>query len=119
MIYDSPAFPDNLRKKIYDYIRTKLIGEKKAKDTDEQFIYKTRKKGLGPFKKDMWDLPADIRKSIGDSLEEKFHFLFSKLGVLDTVDVVQKIVKPMDVPLGKLGEEPHEIKPLEEYGEGE
>jgi len=49
--------PAPLREKIYDYIRKDLAGEKGAKDTDEQFIYKTRKKGFGPFKKDMWNLP--------------------------------------------------------------
>jgi len=119
MIYDSPAFPEELRKTIYDYVRCDLIDEKKAKDTDEQFIYKTRKKGFGPFKKQMWDLPSDIRKAIGNSLEEKFSFLFAKLDVVGTVDVVQKFVRPVDVPIGKLGAESGETKPLEEYGEGE
>lgn len=119
MIYDSSAFPASLRKKIYDYVRTDLQDEKKAKDTDEQFIYKTRKKGFGPFKKQMWDLPAEIRQSISSSLEDKFHFLFSKLDVLGTDDVVQKFIKPVDVPLSAPGMESEEAKPLEEYGEGE
>jgi fructose/tagatose bisphosphate aldolase len=119
MIYDSAAFPEDLRKTIYDYIRTDLIDEKKAKDTDEQFIYKTRKKGFGPYKKQMWELPAELRRAISDSLEEKFRFLFSKLEVIGTAEIVQKYVKPVDVRLGDLGAEPGETKPLEEYGEGE
>jgi len=119
MIYDSAAFPEALRKKIYDYVRTDLMDEKKARDTDEQFIYKTRKKGFGPFKEQMWDLPAEIRQAISGSLEEKFRFLFSKLEVFGTVDVVHKFVKPVDVPLGAPGKGTGEIKPLEEYGEGE
>ncbi len=119
MIYDSAAFPEDLRKMIYDYIRTDLIDEKKAKDTDEQFIYTTRKKGFGPYKKQMWELPAELRRAISDSLEEKIRFLFSKLEVIGTAEIVQKYIKPVDVPLGDLGAEPGETKPLEEYGEGE
>lgn len=119
MIYDSPAFPDELRQKIYDYLRSDLKDEKKEKDTDEQFIYKSRKKGFGRFKRDIWDLPGEIRSEIGKSLEKKFHFLFTKLSVLNTSGVVNKFVKPVDIPAGRLGEEGLEARPLEEYGEGE
>jgi len=98
IIYDSKDFPAELREKIYKYVGTELSGEKKEKDTEEQFIYKTRKKGFGPFKKEMWELPSEIRKAIGDELENKFSFLFDKLNVLNTKDVVKKFVKPVDVP---------------------
>ena len=99
MIYDSPFFPQPLRDKIYDYIRKDLSSEKGAKDTDEQFIYKTRKKGFGPFKKDMWNLPPDVLKGIGKELEEKFYFIFEKLAVFNTKEVTAKFVKPVDVPV--------------------
>jgi fructose/tagatose bisphosphate aldolase len=99
MIYDSTFFPAPLREKIYDYIRKDLIGEKGAKDTDEQFIYKTRKKGFGAFKKDMWNLPPDVLKGIGKELENKFLFIFDKLSLYNTKDVTAKFVKPVDVPV--------------------
>jgi fructose-bisphosphate aldolase, class II len=99
MIYDSPFFPQPLRDKIYDYIRKDLSSEKGAKDTDEQFIYKTRKKGFGPFKKDMWNLPPDVLKGIGKELEEKFYLIFEKLAVFNTKEVTAKFVKPVDVPV--------------------
>ncbi len=99
IIYDSDSFPAELKGKIYNYIKTDLIGERKEKDTEEQFIYKTRKKGFGPFKKEMWSLPSEIRKAIGDELENKFSFLFNKLNVLNTKDVVVNYVKPVDVAL--------------------
>ena len=118
MIYDSPAFPQELRACIYDYIRTDLKGEKKEKDTDEQFIYKTRKKGFGVFKQQMWELPEDCRGDIGKALEDKFQFLFTKLNVLNTVGLVNKYIKPIDVPAGKFGTVA-EMKQMEEYGEGE
>lgn len=99
MVYDSTFFPAALREKIYDYIRKELSAEKGARDTDEQFIYKTRKKGFGPFKKDMWNLPPDVLRGIGKELEDKFFFLFDKLAALNTRDVTAKFIKPVDVPV--------------------
>ncbi len=99
IIYDSHDFPAELKEKIYAYIKSELSGERKDTDTEEQFIYKTRKKGFGSFKKEMWYLPPEIRKAIGEELESKFSFLFNKLNVLNTKDVVNKFVKPVDVPL--------------------
>ena len=99
IIYDSPAFPEDLREKVYEYIRRDLAGEKKEKDTEEQFLYKSRKKGFGPFKKDLWDLPPEILASIGGELEERFAFLFGKLNVAGTADVVRRWVRPVDVPV--------------------
>ena len=99
MIYDSSFFPVRLRDRIYDYIRRDLAGEKGSKDTDEQFIYKTRKKGFGPFKKDMWNLPPDVLRGIGRELGDKFYFLFDKLAVFNTKKVTARFVKPVDVPV--------------------
>jgi fructose/tagatose bisphosphate aldolase len=99
MIFDSTYFPAPLRDRIYDFIRKDLIGEKGAKDTDEQFIYKTRKKGFGPFKRDMWNLPPDVLRGIGKELENKFLFIFDRLSVLNTKDVTARFVKPVDVPV--------------------
>lgn len=99
MIYDSVHFPAPLRERIYEYIRKELAGEKGARDTDEQFIYKTRKKGFGPFKKEIWNLPPDVLRGIGKELEDKFFFLFDKLAVLRTRDVTAKFIKPVDVPV--------------------
>jgi fructose/tagatose bisphosphate aldolase len=99
IIYDSDSFPDELKDKVYEHINTELRGEKKEKDTEEQFIYKTRKKGFGPFKKDMWELPTPVLESIGKELEDQFSFLFDQLNVQNTTEVVAKHVKPVDVPL--------------------
>ncbi len=98
IIYDSGHFPAELRDRIYAYINTDLKGEKKEKDSREQFIYKTRKKALGPFKKDMWGLPPAILEAIGAELEAKFAFLFGKLNLHGTRDTVNKWVKPVDIP---------------------
>jgi fructose/tagatose bisphosphate aldolase len=99
IIYDSASFPVSLRDKIYDHLKAEFASEWKKPDTEEQFIYKTRKKGLGPFKKDLWDLPAEVVNAISQELETQFAFLFEKLNVNNTVDIVAKFVKPMDVPI--------------------
>ena len=100
IIYDSKSFPDQLRAKIYDHLRAELKGERKEKDTEEQFIYKTRKKGFGPFKQELWQLPDDVRDEICAELEGKFAFLFDKLMVMGTRYVLDQYIKPVDVPLG-------------------
>jgi len=73
--------------------------EWKEKDTEEQFIYKTRKKGFGPFKPDMWNLPAETRNKLGAELEKQFSFLFEKLKVTSTQEVINKYVSSIDVPI--------------------
>ncbi|MDD5169113.1 MAG: class II fructose-bisphosphate aldolase [Syntrophales bacterium] len=99
IIYDSPNLPADLRNRIYDHVRTSFISEKKEKDTEEQFIYKARKKGFGPFKRELWHLPADTRNALGRELETQFTFLFEKLNVAGTWDLVRSYVKPVDVVL--------------------
>ena len=99
IIYDSSQFPKNLKGKIYEHLKTEFKDEWKEKDTEEQFIYKTRKKGFGSFKQDMWNLPADVRGKIGAELEKQFSFLFEKLKMTNTQGIVEKYIKPVDVQL--------------------
>jgi hypothetical protein len=99
MIYDSKGFPAELRAKIYDHLKADMLDEWKEKDTVEQFIYKTRKKGFGPFKQELWNLPNDVRDKICNELERQFAFLFDKLKVNGTRPVLDQFIKPVDVPL--------------------
>jgi fructose/tagatose bisphosphate aldolase len=101
IVYDSPNLPEVLRKQIYDYLKINMATERKEKDTEEQFLYKTRKKGFGPFKKELWHLSVETLTAIGQELENQFSFLFTKLNVNNTVDIVRKYVEPVDVPLKK------------------
>lgn len=93
MIYGSDLFPSDFKEKIYTHLREKFSGEKKSGETDEQFIYKTRKKGFGEFKSEFWGLSNEIREGIGKELENKMDFLFDKLAVTNTKDFVQKTVE--------------------------
>ncbi len=88
LIYDGGFFPNDLLERIYEEIRRRYADEKKPGDTDEQFLYSTRKKGFGLFKEEMWNIPEDRLAGMRQILEERFSLLFRKLNVVDTVDLV-------------------------------
>ena len=90
IVYDHEAFPAELRKRMYDHIKTGHANEQKKGQTEEQFIYKTRKKALGPFKEELWGLPEDVRRAIRTSLEEKFGFLFDQLNAGQTLELAER-----------------------------
>ncbi|MCH8272784.1 MAG: aldolase, partial [Candidatus Marinimicrobia bacterium] len=60
--------------------------------TDEQFYYKLRKKGFGPFKREFWELTPEIKEAIFNDLQDTFEFLFRKLGVENTREVTDKYI---------------------------
>jgi len=97
MIYGSTLFPADFKEEIYTHLREKFVGEKKSDQTDEQFIYKTRKKGFGEFKSRFWGLSNEIREGIGKELETKMDFLFDKLAVQNTKDAVNKTVEQVPI----------------------
>jgi fructose/tagatose bisphosphate aldolase len=93
IIFDHPSLPESLRRRMYAWLDEHAAGERKPDDTDEQFYYKTRKKAIGPFKKDLWELPEDVRSAIATDLERTFAFLFEQLNVNGTADLVDHTVK--------------------------
>ena len=95
IIYDSAHLPADFRDEVYAYIKTEFAKEHKESQTEEQFIYSTRKKGFGAIKKKWWDLNEDIREPIMAELENKFGLLFDKLRVVKSVDIVKRTVKPV------------------------
>ncbi len=97
MVYESKHFPSELREKIYDWLRKSCAADRKKDWSDEQFIYKTRKKGFGPFKKELMSLPEDVRMALGRQLEEKFTFIFKKFNAVNIEPLVKKYVKPAKV----------------------
>jgi hypothetical protein len=97
LIMEHPTVPESLRLEMYEWLKANAADERKPKDTDAQFFYKTRKKAVGPFKKRFWTLPADARTAIGVSLEKMFTFLFEQLNVVGTTDVVKKFIKAPEI----------------------
>jgi fructose/tagatose bisphosphate aldolase len=92
LIYDSPYFPKDLLDGIYKHITAQYSQEKKAGETEEQFLYKTRKKAFGDFKKELWNLPEQNLRGLMGALEERFSLIFQKLNVANTVDLVNRFV---------------------------
>ncbi len=97
LVYDSKHFPESLKNKIYEWIKKNLSAERKEGQTEEQFIYKTRKKALGPFKKDIIELPSDTKEKIVGEIEKEFEFLFNKLNIKGTKTLVSQYIKPKTV----------------------
>jgi fructose-bisphosphate aldolase class II len=94
IVLDHPKLPADLRRDLNEWVKVECKDEWKKGDTEEQFIYKSRKKAIGPFKRRLWDLPADVRAAIAADLEKTFAFLFEQLRVTDTRAVTDRYVKP-------------------------
>ena len=94
MVYESPHFPAELKKRIYEWLKVNAANETKLGETEEQFLYKTRKKALGPFKKEIMALPKATREAIAGEVEKKFEFLFKQLNAVGKKDLVDKYTCP-------------------------
>jgi fructose/tagatose bisphosphate aldolase len=93
MVYEHPSFPADLKREMYAWIREHAADERKPKDSEEQFLYKSRKKAIGPFKQRMWSLGPEACGAIRQTLEERFTFLMRQLKIAGTADVVARLVR--------------------------
>ena len=71
------------------------LDERKADQTDQQFVYTTRKKAIGPFKRELWDLAT--KDEILAAQATKIGFLFRELGVVGTRTTVEAHVRPVEL----------------------
>jgi len=99
IVYNYLPLP--LKEKIYSWINSECAGMRKPQETDDQFIYKNRKRALGPFKKEIYSLGRDLKNKISSCLEEEFSFLFEKLNIRDTKELVDKYIKPVKIEKSK------------------
>ena len=93
IVFDHPRLPAELRERVRAWVDENAASERKGGDTNEQFFYKARKKAIGPFKRDFWSLPDDVRAAIAADLERTFAFLFEQLNVNGTADHVNRFVQ--------------------------
>jgi fructose/tagatose bisphosphate aldolase len=98
IIYDDGGLPDALRAEMLDWCVANCADERKAGETEEQFLYKTRKKAIGPFKRALWTLPPEAEAQIADNLLGKFGHLFDRLQIAGTRALVDRYVTPPDLP---------------------
>ncbi len=97
MVYDHPSLPLPLKREAERWLFDNKAEDWKKGETESQFLYKTRKFAIGPFKEKFWNLPEGTRKAIRDSLEKEFRFLFEKLRIANSRDLVARYVRPVDV----------------------
>jgi fructose-bisphosphate aldolase, class II len=93
IVFDHPRLPAELRERLRAWVDENAAGERKSGDTNEQFYYKARKKAIGPFKREFWSLPDDIRAAVAADLERTFAFLFEQLNVNGTEDHIHRFVQ--------------------------
>ncbi len=94
---DGGHFPAELKEEIKKWCFDNLAAERSEKDSDEQFVYKARKKMWGPFKHQVWNLPKESAQGIGHDLQAKIEFLIDQLSATNTTDLVAKYVKPVKI----------------------
>jgi len=111
ILYDEGGLPGELRDEMLAWCVANCEGERKDGETDEQFLYKTRKKAIGPFKHQLWHLPDDAAAEIGGNLRAKFGQLFDELGITGTRELVDRdvsqvrVARPLPASLGGGGSE--------------
>ena len=97
ILYDGGGLPADLRAEMMEWCRVNAADERKPDETDEQFLYKTRKKAIGPFKRELWTLPEDAAAELGSQLRAKFGLLFDELGIAGTRSLVERYVTPVPI----------------------
>ncbi len=98
ILYDAGGLPDDLRAEMMQWCHDNLGDERKPGETDEQFVYKTRKKAIGPFKRQLWTLPSEAETEVAAHLRDKFGLLFDELNIGGTRSLVESYVTAVPMP---------------------
>src|SRR5215207_4716486 len=93
-LYEHPDFPAELEREIEAWVHANAADERKADQTDQQFVYTTRKKAIGPFKRQLWELST--KDEILAAQRRKIGFLFTELGVNGSREMVETHVRPTE-----------------------
>jgi len=98
ILYDGGGLPADLRAQMLAWCVAHCADERRPGETDEQFLYKTRKKALGPFKAALWAIGPEAEAEIGANLRAQLALLFERLGVDGTRQLVDRYVQPPALP---------------------
>jgi fructose/tagatose bisphosphate aldolase len=94
-MYEHPAFPASLHREIEAWCYADATDERKPDQTEQQFVYTTRKKAIGPFKRQLWDL--ETKDEILAAQRRKISYHFTELGVNDSRDMVARYIAPVEL----------------------
>lgn len=86
VVFDT--LPSDLKEEMVGWLHEELNDERKEGQTDEQFVYKTRKKALGPFKQVLWELSPEEKGPIMQALSSHLEDIFEKLRLFNTREKV-------------------------------
>jgi hypothetical protein len=92
-LYEHPDFPAELHREIEAWCYANALDERKPDQTDQQFVYTTRKKAIGPFKRQLWELP--MKDEILAAQRRKVAFLFTELGVNGSREMIARYIHPV------------------------
>jgi fructose/tagatose bisphosphate aldolase len=95
VLYEHQAFPAELHEQVRAWVFENAADERKPDQTDDQFVYTTRKKAIGPFKRELWDL--ETRDEILAAQRRKFSFLFTELGVNGSREMIAAYIRPVEI----------------------
>ncbi|GAB4575454.1 MAG: class II fructose-bisphosphate aldolase [Anaerolineae bacterium] len=88
ILFEHPAFPADLRAAMYAYVDRQFSAFRTPGMTDAQFYYRERKRAIGPFKRELWGLGADVRSHFRAAWQHHVGRVFDQLGVANTVELV-------------------------------
>jgi fructose/tagatose bisphosphate aldolase len=91
-LYEHPAFPRDLLAEIEGWCNTNCAEERREGEAADVFLYKTRKKALGPYKRQLWELPT--KDEILADQHKKLSFLYEQLGIAGSKEMVARYIKP-------------------------
>jgi fructose/tagatose bisphosphate aldolase len=94
-LFEHPAFPASLHREIEAWCFANAADERKPGQTDQQFVYTTRKKAIGPFKRQLWDL--ETKDEILAAQRRKISFLYTELGVNGSREMIAAYIRPVEV----------------------
>jgi len=73
-----------LKQEIYEWLKVNCKDEMKEDQTEDQNLYKTRKKALGPFKNKIWTQDKKYKDETLIALKTQFEYLFTQLNLFNT-----------------------------------
>lgn len=82
--------PAALKDEMTEWVKSNCKSEMKPDWNEAQFIYKARKKSLGPFKRQLWTMREEEKQPIITALEQQITAIFSQLKVDGTKSVLEK-----------------------------
>ena len=87
-LFEHRAFPADLLREMSSWCFTNTADERKPDESDDVFLYKTRKKALGPYKRQLWELPT--KDEILADQEKTMRYLFEKLRIAGSFELIAR-----------------------------